>query len=162
MEKFIYAMPCSEKLSRMDKDPEDVNFLLELSAEFELQCADLLGPKINLDAKKKADEEPERLRDFSLLAYSFNLDPAMRLVVGTWLLYYTYIHCCSTANYTARIAYQHYYHLYYHLKLFPLLPSSLLLVVLSIPALTVIDSYRMVRIIHVPHTNYLRSNPMRS
>jgi hypothetical protein len=24
VEKFIYAMPCSEKLSRMDKDPEDV------------------------------------------------------------------------------------------------------------------------------------------
>ena len=140
----------------------DVNFLLKLSAEFELQCADILGPKINLGTKKKADEEPERLRDFSLLAYSFNLDPTMRLVVGTWLLYYTYIHCCSTANYTARIAYQHYYHLYYYLKLFPLLPSSLLLVVLSIPALSVIDSYLMVRIILVSHTNYLHSNPMRS
>ena len=38
----------------------DVNFLLKLSAEFELQCADILGPKINLGTKKKADEEPER------------------------------------------------------------------------------------------------------
>ena len=42
-------------------------FELKLSAEFELQCADILGPKINLGTKKKADEEPERLRDFLLL-----------------------------------------------------------------------------------------------
>jgi hypothetical protein len=36
VKKFTYAMPCSEKLSRMDKDPEDSNFLLKLSVEFGL------------------------------------------------------------------------------------------------------------------------------
>ena len=80
VEKFIYVMPCSEKLLRVDKDPEDFAFLLKLSARFKLQCQDILGPKIDLKTDK-ADENSERVRDFSLLAYSFNLDPAMRLEV---------------------------------------------------------------------------------
>eukprot|EP01036_Dinobryon_divergens_P034825 gene34825-45052_t len=78
VEKFIYAMPCSEKLLRVDKDPEDFAFLLKFSASFELKCQDILGPKIDL----KTDGNSERVRDFSLLAYSFNLDPAMRLEIG--------------------------------------------------------------------------------
>ena len=36
VEKFLHAMPCSETLSRMDKDPEDYNFLLKLSVAFGL------------------------------------------------------------------------------------------------------------------------------
>ena len=37
VEKFLHAMPCSETLSRMDKDPEDSNFLLlKLSVAFGL------------------------------------------------------------------------------------------------------------------------------
>ena len=36
VEKVLHAMPCSETLSRMDKDPEDSNFLLKLSVEFGL------------------------------------------------------------------------------------------------------------------------------
>ena len=36
VEKFLHVMPCSETLSRMDKDPEDSNFLLKLSVAFGL------------------------------------------------------------------------------------------------------------------------------
>ena len=36
VEKVLHAMPCSETLSRMDKDPEDSNFLLKLSVAFGL------------------------------------------------------------------------------------------------------------------------------
>jgi len=82
VEKFIYVLPCSERLLQVDKDPEDFAFLLKLSAcaEYKLTCEDILGPKINIESRKK-DKSSERLRDFSLLAYSFNLDPAMRLQV---------------------------------------------------------------------------------
>ncbi len=71
----------------------DVNFLLKLSAEFELQCADILGPKINLGTKKKADEEPERLRDFSLLAYSFNLAIGGRHLAAILYLHTLLFYC---------------------------------------------------------------------
>lgn len=82
VEKYIYALPCSERLLRVDKDPEDFAYLLQLSLEYELKCEDILGPKINLGTDKE-DKSSERMRDFSLLAYSFNLDPAMRLEVCT-------------------------------------------------------------------------------
>jgi hypothetical protein len=83
VEKYIYALPCSERLLRVDKDPEDFTYLLQLSLEYELKCKDVLGPKIINLKTGEEDKSSERMRDFSLLAYSFNLDPAMRLEVRT-------------------------------------------------------------------------------
>ena len=80
VEKFIHALGRYEMLSRLDHDPEEFAYLLEESALLKVKCKHVLGPKLN-NWDGTEHESNSRNRDFSLLAYSFNLDPAMRLEV---------------------------------------------------------------------------------
>ena len=80
MEKFIHALGRYEMLSRLDHDPEEFAYLLQESACLNVKCEDVLGLKLN-KSDGTEHEDNSRHRDFSLLAYSFNLDPAMRLEV---------------------------------------------------------------------------------
>jgi len=74
VEKYIHIFKQSERLSRVDKDPEEFAFLLSQCDLKNMKCEDILGPKSSSDST-------ERQKDFSLLSYSFNLDPAMRMEV---------------------------------------------------------------------------------
>jgi len=81
VEKFIHALGRYEMLSRLDHDPEEFAYLLKESACLNVKCEDVLGPKLNNSDGTEEGTDLPRHRDFSLLAYSFNLDPAMRLEV---------------------------------------------------------------------------------
>jgi len=72
VEKYIHIFRNAERLSRVDKDPEEFALLLSKCDSLELKCKDILGPYI----------DGVRRKDFSLLSYSFNLDPAMRREVS--------------------------------------------------------------------------------
>ena len=73
VEKFVHILRHSDRLSKVDKDPEEFAFLLRQCDAIGMKCEDILGPLI--------DVEGERRKDLALLSYSFNLDPAMRLEV---------------------------------------------------------------------------------
>ena len=77
VEKYIPVFTKAEKFSRSDRDPEEFACLLQKTAaitdgEILITCKDVLGPKI---------ENTGRDSMLSLLSYSFNLDPAMRIEV---------------------------------------------------------------------------------
>ena len=109
VDKFVKAFKKSDRFCRLDNDPEEFTALLQRTAhqatttDLAIKCADVLGPreqsketKVELkttsvstssvpDAKEAAAEyEDKEARDstFSLLSYSFNLDPAMRIEVS--------------------------------------------------------------------------------
>ena len=81
VEKFIHALGRYEMLSRLDHDPEEFAYLLKESAILKVKCKHVLGLKLNKSDGTEEGKDLPRHRDFSLLAYSFNLDPAMRLEV---------------------------------------------------------------------------------
>jgi len=81
VEKFIHILRHSERLSRVDKDPEEFAFLLLKCDAIGIKCEDILGPRIQPNDDDKS-LEGERRKDFSLLSYSFNLDSAMRREIG--------------------------------------------------------------------------------
>ena len=78
VDKFVKAFDKSDKFCRVDKDPEEFAALLQRTASFSdknlitgedsITCEDVLGPA----------SEFNRDKTFSLLSYSFNLDPAIR------------------------------------------------------------------------------------
>ena len=72
VDKFVKALNKSDKFCRVDKDPEEFAALLQRTASFSVEdsitCEDVLGPA----------SEFNRDKTFSLLSYSFNLDPAIR------------------------------------------------------------------------------------
>ena len=76
VEKYIPAFTKAEKFNRSDRDPEEFACLLQKTAIKDGQnfitCKDVLGPKM----KPKGRDAM-----LSLLSYSFNLDPAMRIEV---------------------------------------------------------------------------------
>mmetsp|Transcript_26544 Transcript_26544/g.36506 ORF Transcript_26544/g.36506 Transcript_26544/m.36506 type:complete len:783 (-) Transcript_26544:157-2505(-) len=80
VEKFIHVFRNSERLSRVDKDPEEFALLLLECNSVGMKCQDIFGPRITTNASDA--EEGDRRMEFSLLSYSFNLDPAMRLEIG--------------------------------------------------------------------------------
>mmetsp|Transcript_30157 Transcript_30157/g.41480 ORF Transcript_30157/g.41480 Transcript_30157/m.41480 type:complete len:568 (+) Transcript_30157:62-1765(+) len=77
VEKFIHVFLHTDRLSRVDKDPEEFAFLLGKCHAIGVKCEDILGHEYS-----EADGSTRRRKDFSLLSYSFNLDPAMRLEIG--------------------------------------------------------------------------------
>ena len=98
VDKFVKVFKKSDRFCRLDNDPEEFTALLQRTArkeETSIKCADVLGPKelskessANVEKSKAAPaveskESEESCRDgtFSLLSYSFNLDPAMRIEV---------------------------------------------------------------------------------
>jgi len=84
VEKFIHVFRHADRLSRVDKDPEEFAFLLGKCNDIDMKCEDILGPQIDQSANEDTSnpKEVQRRKDFSLLSYSFNLDPAMRLEIG--------------------------------------------------------------------------------
>ena len=72
VDKFVKAFDKSDKFCRVDKDPEEFAALLQRTASFSgedsITCEDVLGPA----------SDANRDKTFSLLSYSFNLDPAIR------------------------------------------------------------------------------------
>eukprot|EP00597_Dinobryon_sp_UTEXLB2267_P002931 CAMPEP_0170061478 /NCGR_PEP_ID=MMETSP0019_2-20121128/3028_1 /TAXON_ID=98059 /ORGANISM="Dinobryon sp., Strain UTEXLB2267" /LENGTH=427 /DNA_ID=CAMNT_0010267313 /DNA_START=206 /DNA_END=1490 /DNA_ORIENTATION=- len=83
VEKFIHVFRLADRLSRVDKDPEEFAYLLGKCHDIGVKCEDILGPQIqNSTAEGDSKEVQRRRKDFSLLSYSFNLDPAMRLEIG--------------------------------------------------------------------------------
>lgn len=83
VEKFIRVFRHSDRLSRVDKDPEEFALLLLECDAIDVKCEDILGPRMKPTASGDASstKKTQRNKDFSLLSYSFNLDPAMRLEV---------------------------------------------------------------------------------
>ena len=80
VDKFVKALDKSDKFCRVDKDPEEFAALLQRTAgppgEGSITCEDVLGPKPMTTAGTASDAN--RDKTFSLLSYSFNLDPAIR------------------------------------------------------------------------------------
>mmetsp|Transcript_6103 Transcript_6103/g.8525 ORF Transcript_6103/g.8525 Transcript_6103/m.8525 type:complete len:138 (-) Transcript_6103:127-540(-) len=70
------------RLSRVDKDPEEFSFLLLNCDAMGVKCEDILGHRIQPTHDDDATMKSQRRKDFSLLSYTFNLDPAMRLEIG--------------------------------------------------------------------------------
>ena len=90
VEKYIHILSHSERLSRVDNDPEEFAFLLLNCEAMDVNCEDILGPWIN-SGDDDAALVGERRKDFALLSYSFNLNTAMRLEVHylpLWKLYF--------------------------------------------------------------------------
>ena len=76
VEKYIPVFTNAEKFGRNDKDPEEFAFLLKKAAavmdgQIFITCEDVLGKRVGTT----------RDAMLSLLSYSFNLDPAMRIEV---------------------------------------------------------------------------------
>ena len=76
VEKYIAVFTKAEKFGRNDRDPEEFAFLLKKTAanmdgQIFLTCEDVLGKRVGTT----------RDAMLSLLSYSFNLDPAMRIEV---------------------------------------------------------------------------------
>jgi len=89
VEKYIHILLHSERLSRVDNDPEEFALLLLNCEVMGVKCEDILGPRIKSDDEDAAFKG-ERRKDFALLSYSFNLNTAMRLEVHylpLWKLY---------------------------------------------------------------------------
>ena len=80
---YIHILRHSERLSRVDNDPEEFAFLLLSCEAMDVKCEDILGPWIN-SGDDDAALVGERRKDFSLLSYSFNLNTAMRLYKSKW------------------------------------------------------------------------------
>jgi len=84
VDKFIHNIKSSEKLSRLDGDPEVFSiFLMSLIKKpladkktLTITCKDILGP---LDP---ANQNNKRDLNFSLLSYSYNLNPSMCHQIG--------------------------------------------------------------------------------
>ena len=76
VDMFIQAFSKSAKFCRIDGDPEEFAFLLRKtnSADGGLTVEDVLGPLTESDGRR-------RDRNKSLLSFSFNLDPALRIEV---------------------------------------------------------------------------------
>ena len=77
VEKYIPVFARTEKFGRNDRDPEEFAYLLKRTAvkrdgQAFITCENVLGPKLRTN---------ERDSMLSLLSYSFNLDPAMRIEV---------------------------------------------------------------------------------
>jgi len=89
-EKYIHILRHSERLSRVDNDPEEFALLLLNCETMGVKCEDILGPRIESNDDDAAFKG-ERRKDFALLSYSFNLNTAMRLEVHylpLWKLYF--------------------------------------------------------------------------
>ena len=77
VEMYIPAFSKAEKFCRNDRDPEEFAYLLKKTAtkkdgQIFIACENVLGPKLKTNARDSM---------LSLLSYSFNLDPSMRIEV---------------------------------------------------------------------------------
>jgi hypothetical protein len=80
VEKYIYKHDGAKKFNRLDQDPEVFMAILHYPMAFDgrnidINCKDVLGPLLETSPKK-------RDINFSLLAHSYNLNPALRNTIA--------------------------------------------------------------------------------
>lgn len=91
VEKYLYTINSSEKLMRLDGDPELFATLLyggiklDEKRDLKIRCLDILGPLLGAGAGGYDDITNDgmlRDKNFSLMTYAFNLNPSMSKQIG--------------------------------------------------------------------------------
>jgi hypothetical protein len=98
VEKYLYTIASSEKLMRLDGDPELFatllysNIQLDRDRNISIRCVDILGPLQDLSSNGNNDDTSSshvllsdtmlRDKNFALMTYAFNLNPSMLKQIG--------------------------------------------------------------------------------